>query len=42
MNLSQINNMKMEMKIQKNRVLMKKLQQTAMKVIMLKPDKLIG
>ena len=38
MNLGKINSMRMEM----NLILMKKLQQTAMKVIMLKPNNLMG
>ena len=42
MNLRQINSMNMEMRMEKNLNLMKKLQQTAMKVMMLKPNYLIA
>ena len=42
MNLRQINSIKMEIRMEMNLILKKKLQQTAMKVIMLKPNNLIG
>ena len=42
MNLGKINTMRMEMRMEMNLILMKKLQQTAMKVIMLKPNNLMG
>ena len=44
MNLGKINSMSMEMRMEMslNLILMKKLQQTAMKVMMLKPNNLMG